>query len=88
MRIAVIGSGISGLTAAYRLRDDHEITIFEAKDYLGGHTNTVDVAIAGEHHAIDTGFIVFNDRTYPHFCALLSELGVKSTPTSMSPPCR
>ncbi|MGE3314314.1 MAG: NAD(P)/FAD-dependent oxidoreductase [Planctomycetaceae bacterium] len=84
MRIAVVGSGISGLAAAYRLRERHDVTIFEANGYLGGHTNTVDVAIAGEQHAVDTGFIVFNDRTYPHFCALLSELGVESRQTSMS----
>lgn len=84
MKIAVIGSGISGLTAAYRLREQHEVTIFEAKDYLGGHTQTVDVTFAGEQHVIDTGFIVFNNRTYPHFCALLAELGVASRPTSMS----
>jgi predicted NAD/FAD-binding protein len=84
MRIAIIGAGISGLTAAYRLRTAHNVTLFEANDYLGGHTNTVDVNIEGEQHAIDTGFIVFNDRTYPNFIALLDELGVRSRPTSMS----
>lgn len=84
MRIAVIGSGISGLTAAYRLHRAHDVTVFEAADYVGGHTNTVDVELDGERHAIDTGFIVFNDRTYPHFSALLGELGVRSRPTSMS----
>ncbi len=84
MRIAIIGAGISGLTAAYRLCLSHEITLFEANAYLGGHTNTVDVEIDGERHAIDTGFIVFNDWTYPNFIALLDELGVASRPTSMS----
>ncbi len=84
MRIAIIGSGISGLVAAYKLHDRHEITVFEANDYIGGHTNTVSVERDGEQHSVDTGFIVFNDRTYPNFCELLDELGVASQPTSMS----
>ena len=83
MKLAIVGSGISGLVAAYRLHADHEITLFEANNYLGGHTNTVDVELDGERHAIDTGFIVFNDWTYPHFIALLDELGVASQPTTM-----
>jgi predicted NAD/FAD-binding protein len=84
MKVAIIGAGISGLTAAYRLSAVHDVTVFEANDYLGGHTNTVDVELDGEHHAIDTGFIVFNDWTYPNFIALLNELNVKSLPTAMS----
>ena len=84
MKIAIIGAGISGLTAAYRLSGVHEVTVFEANDYLGGHTNTVDVELDGERHAIDTGFVVFNDWTYPNFIELLTELGVSSRPTSMS----
>lgn len=84
MKIAIIGAGISGLTAAYRLSGAHEITVYESNDYLGGHTNTVDVELDGERHAIDTGFIVFNDWTYPNFIQLLTELGVPSRPTSMS----
>lgn len=84
MKLAIIGSGISGLVAAYRLHVDHEITVFEANSYPGGHTNTVDVELDGEQHAIDTGFIVFNDWTYPNFMGLLSELGVTSRPTTMS----
>ena len=84
MKVAIIGAGISGLTAAYRLSTVHDVTVFEANDYLGGHTNTVDVELDGERHAIDTGFIVFNDWTYPKFIALLNELNVKSVPTSMS----
>ncbi|RLS54654.1 MAG: FAD-dependent oxidoreductase [Planctomycetota bacterium] len=83
MKIAIIGAGISGLTAAYRLYLEHDITLFEANDYLGGHTNTVDVEWEGERQAIDTGFIVFNDWTYPKFIELLDELGVRSQPTSM-----
>ncbi len=84
MRIAIIGSGISGLVAARSLTVAHEVTVYEANDYAGGHTNTVSVDVEGEHHAIDTGFIVFNDRTYPNFCRLLQELKVESVPTSMS----
>jgi predicted NAD/FAD-binding protein len=84
MRIAIIGAGISGLTAAYRLCTTHDLTLFEANDYVGGHTNTVDVEWNGEHQVIDTGFIVFNDWTYPQFIKLLEELGVSSRPTSMS----
>lgn len=84
MRLAIIGSGISGLTAAYRLYRDHDIAVFEAADHVGGHTNTVDVEIDGERHAIDTGFIVFNDWTYPNFIRMLDELAVESKPTTMS----
>ena len=84
MRIAIIGSGISGLVAARHLHAAHELTVYEANAYAGGHTNTVSVNVAGEYHAIDTGFIVFNDRTYPNFCRLLQELRVESVPTSMS----
>ena len=83
MKIAIIGAGISGLTAAYRLSLSHDITLFEANDYLGGHTNTVEVDLAGERQVIDTGFIVFNDWTYPNFIELLNELGVRSQATSM-----
>ena len=84
MKIAIVGSGISGLVAAYRLHHQHEITVFEANDYLGGHTNTVDIEWDGERHSVDTGFIVFNDWTYPNFIRLLTELGVTSRPTTMS----
>lgn len=84
MKIAIIGAGISGLTVAYRLGLAHDITLFEANDYLGGHTNTVEVDLDGERQVIDTGFIVFNDWTYPNFIKLLDELGVRSQPTSMS----
>jgi predicted NAD/FAD-binding protein len=74
MRIAIIGSGISGLVAAYKLHQKHEVTVFEANDYIGGHTNTVEVDVDGQNYAIDTGFIVFNDRTYPNFCQLMDDL--------------
>ena len=84
MKIAIIGSGISGMTSAYYLHSHHDITLYEANSYLGGHTNTIDVEMDGQHYAIDTGFIVFNDRTYPNFCKLLEELGVASQNTEMS----
>ncbi|MDZ4818648.1 MAG: FAD-dependent oxidoreductase [Planctomycetota bacterium] len=84
MKIAIIGGGISGLVAAYRLHAQHEITLFEANDYPGGHTNTVEVSLDGENLAIDTGFIVFNDWTYPRFIQLMKELKVASQPTTMS----
>jgi predicted NAD/FAD-binding protein len=84
MKAAIIGSGISGLTAAYRLHQRHEVVVFEAASYGGGHTNTVDENLDGEQHSIDTGFIVFNDWTYPNFIQMLTELGVASKPTSMS----
>ena len=84
MKIAIIGSGISSLVAARKLHTEHQITVFEANDYIGGHTNTVDVETEEGHFAIDTGFIVFNNRTYPRFIRLMSELGVASQPTIMS----
>ncbi|MEZ5940446.1 MAG: FAD-dependent oxidoreductase [Planctomycetaceae bacterium] len=83
MRIAVVGSGISGLVCAHLLQELHDITLIEANNYLGGHTNTVDVNLGDEHHRIDTGFIVFNDWTYPNFIGLLNELGAASQATSM-----
>lgn len=84
MRIAIVGSGISGLVAAYLLSTEHEIEVFEANDYIGGHTHTVDVDWQGERLAVDTGFIVCNDRTYPNFLKLLEHLGVPLQPASMS----
>jgi predicted NAD/FAD-binding protein len=84
MKIAIIGAGISGLTAAYYLRQKHEVSVFEAADKIGGHTATVDVSHQGRDYAIDTGFIVFNDWTYPNFIELMDELGVDSQPTEMS----
>jgi uncharacterized protein len=84
MRVAVVGSGISGMVAASRLHRDHEVTVFEAGGYIGGHTHTIDVDHEGRRYAIDTGFIVFNDWTYPRFIALLNELGVASQNSNMS----
>ena len=82
--LAIVGSGVSGLVAAHltaRLRD---ITIFESDERLGGHVNTTTVMIDGGAYAIDVGFVVYNDRNYPQFAALLDRLGVKSTPTTSS----
>ena len=84
MNIAIIGSGIAGLTCAYLLNRQHQITVFESSDWVGGHTHTVDVEVAGQQYAIDTGFIVFNDWTYPNFIRLLDQLGVASQPAEMS----
>ncbi|MGM0857948.1 MAG: NAD(P)/FAD-dependent oxidoreductase [Pseudomonadota bacterium] len=83
-RIAIIGSGISGMAAGWYLSAQHEVTLFEADTRLGGHTATMDVDIEGRPYAIDTGFIVFNDWTYPHFQRLLDALGVPSQATEMS----
>lgn len=83
MKIAIIGSGISGLTAAYYLKPHADITVFEKASRLGGHTATVDVNIKGSTYPIDTGFIVYNERTYPNFIRLLDELGVKTKKTDM-----
>lgn len=82
-RIAIVGSGISGLTAAYLLSRRHEVTVFEESDWIGGHTHTVDVELHGKSWAIDTGFIVCNDRTYPNFLQLLDRIGVARRPSSM-----
>jgi len=84
MRIAVIGSGISGLTAAYYLSKKHQVTVFESAERVGGHTATIEVDHLGEQHAVDTGFIVYNDWTYPNFIRLLEELNVETRPTTMS----
>lgn len=84
MKIAIIGSGIAGLTCAYLLNRRHAITLFEAESWVGGHTHTVSVSLDGQHYAIDTGFIVFNDWTYPNFIHLLRQLGVRYQPTEMS----
>ncbi len=84
MRIAIIGTGISGSLAARLLSTKHLVSVFEANHYAGGHAHTVDVAIAGESFPIDTGFMVFNRRTYPNFCRLLELLEVSSQPSDMS----
>lgn len=84
MNIAIIGAGVSGLVAAYRLCRQHRITVFESHGKPGGHANTVDVDDESRRLAIDTGFIVYNDWTYPNFVQLLEELGIASQPTEMS----
>lgn len=84
MRIAVVGTGIAGLTSAWLLSRRHEVTVFESEARIGGHTATIDVSLDGRDYAIDTGFIVYNDRTYPNFIRLLDQLGVPSQPTEMS----
>src|SRR4051794_14043335 len=84
MRIAVVGAGVSGLVAAHLLHERHEVTVFEAGGKPGGHTNTIRVETPNETHWVDTGFIVFNDRNYPHFERLLQRLGVRWQPSPMS----
>jgi predicted NAD/FAD-binding protein len=84
VKIAIIGSGIAGNVAAYHLNREHDITVFEAADHAGGHTHTHDIEHEGRRIAVDTGFIVCNDRTYPNFLALLAELGVELQPSDMS----
>jgi predicted NAD/FAD-binding protein len=84
MRIAIIGAGMAGNFIAHQLWHDHEITVYESASHIGGHTHTHAIEIDGEHQQIDTGFIVFNDRTYPNFMALLDKIGVQSQPSTMS----
>ncbi len=84
MKIAIIGTGISGLTCGYHLHKEHDVTVFEANDYIGGHTATIDVELENKTYAVDTGFIVYNDRTYPNFIQMMNEIGVKGLPTQMS----
>jgi uncharacterized protein len=84
MRIAIIGSGIAGMVAAHHLSREHDITVYESGAYVGGHTHTVDVQRHGRYFAIDTGFIVYNDWTYPNFIALMDDLQVPWQPSDMS----
>src|SRR3954471_8349385 len=84
MRIAIVGAGISGLVTAHLLHGRHDIAVFEAGGYAGGHTNTVRVDTANDTLHVDTGFIVFNDRNYPQFERLLDRLRVPSQPSTMT----
>ena len=87
-RVAIVGSGISGLAAAHALQGKAAVTLFEAADYYGGHTHTVDVTLPGPHgpvtHGVDTGFLVFNERTYPHLIQLFADLKVQTVKSDMS----
>ena len=84
MKIAIVGAGVSGLTAAYVLSDHHDVTLYEREETLGGHAHTVDAPGGDAHYAVDTGFLVFNDATYPKFISLLERLGVSSKESLMS----
>ena len=84
MRLAIVGTGISGLYTAWRLAGEHDLTLFESKNYVGGHTHTVDVEEDGQLLPVDTGFIVFNERNYPNFINMLAELDVDHQPSDMS----
>jgi len=83
MKIAIIGSGISGLTAAYLLNKKHDVTVFEANDYVGGHTHTHEIDHNNKSWRVDSGFIVYNENTYPNFIKLLEQLKVEAQKTSM-----
>ncbi|MCE2781356.1 NAD(P)/FAD-dependent oxidoreductase [Limnohabitans sp.] len=88
MKLAIVGSGISGLAVAHTLKDHADITVFEAGDYFGGHTHTVDITLPTPQgmvtHGVDTGFLVFNERTYPNLINLFAELNVETAPSDMS----
>ena len=84
MRIAIIGSGIAGLSAAWLLAGQHDVVLYEANDYAGGHSNTIDVSLDGISHPVDTGFLVHNDRTYPNLIKLLPMLGVETPASEMT----
>ncbi|MEO7774871.1 MAG: FAD-dependent oxidoreductase [Steroidobacteraceae bacterium] len=84
MKIAIVGSGIAGNVLAHHLQHEHDLTIFEAGDHIGGHSHTHDVELGGRTYAVDTGFIVFNDWTYPNFIRLLNELDVATQDSTMS----
>ena len=84
MKIAIIGSGISGIYAAHYLDKQHEVTLYEANPYLGGHTDTQHLVLEGRRYAVDTGFIVFNEHNYRYFCQFLQQLGVASKPSDMT----
>ena len=87
-RVAIVGSGISGLSAAHHLSGQADISLFEAGDYFGGHTHTVDVTLpthqGPQTHGVDTGFLVFNERTYPNLINLFAQLGVQTVASDMS----
>ena len=88
MKIAIVGSGISGLAVAHSLRGQADLTLFEAGAYYGGHTHTVDLTLPGPAgpvtQGVDTGFLVFNERTYPQLIKLFAELAVTTVPSDMS----
>ena len=84
MRIAVVGSGIAGLATAWLLCEQHQVTLFEANDYAGGHTHTVDVRLQGRHCGVDTGFLVFNEVTYPNLVPMLRHLDVPVAQSEMT----
>ncbi len=84
MKVAIIGSGIAGNIIAHHLHQAHDITVFEANSHIGGHTHTHNIELMGKNYAVDTGFIVFNDRTYPHFIEMLDAQKVAWQPSQMS----
>ena len=83
-RVAIVGTGIAGLSAAWLLNNKHDVTVFERNETCGGHANTVDVEVAGRAISVDTGFIVYNDSNYPNLVALFDHLGVETHASDMS----
>ena len=84
MKIAVIGTGVAGNVIAHHLQHQHDVHVFEAGSHIGGHAHTHDIELGGRYWSIDTGFIVYNELTYPHFTAMLKSLGVATQPSHMS----
>ena len=84
MRIAVIGSGITGIGAAWALKSKHDVTLYEAADVPGGHARTIDIDMGGKTTAVDTGFIVYNERNYPNLNELFTTLGTATKDSDMS----
>ena len=88
MRVAIVGSGIAGLSAAHHLQGHADISLFEAGDYFGGHTHTVDISLPGDNgdcsFGVDTGFLVYNERTYPGLIDLFDQLGIQTAHSDMS----
>ena len=84
MKIAIIGAGISGMTAAYLLSKEHDVVVYETNNYIGGHTHTIDLELNNSTYPVDTGFIVFNKRNYPNFTKLMTQLDIAWKPSDMS----
>ena len=83
-RVAVVGSGVAGQAVAHSLAEEAQVSLFEGERWFGGHAHTVEIELEGIRHGVDTGFLVFNERTYPRLIELFAELGVDTAPSEMS----